>query len=281
MKDGEATRNIFRGRTAERSRPRLSGGDRDDDWRGFGQNRGRQAAHAALRLNAAQRVMGICNACRYCEGFSAVSPPSNAERFSPGKSRLSPTFAHNLFFGTYACPIRRHTNSPWNIPKLFAELPSSILRECARPQTFFPRSLCAHWSSCGSAKRDPGRRGDFYRVIPHSTMIAIFGLAAAFAIVMLVASVARFWRKSAGKRSPYGRGSDAPFEPPLGAVFAKSGRQTAANLQCISQRNDARIISPAIRVILARAASFTISRSTAAALLRLHRGRRHRALPVG
>ena len=166
--------------------------------------------------NAAQRVMGICNACRYCEGYCAVFPAIERRTvFSPGDLTYLANLCHNCSECYYACPYTPPHEFAVNVPKLFAELRAQSYRECARPHwyggTILPAlAVCALVFLWGARSGTPAG-ADFYRVIPHSTMIAIFGLAAAFAIVMLVASVARFWRKSAGEPLPTVAAQDATF----------------------------------------------------------------------
>jgi citrate/tricarballylate utilization protein len=149
----------------------------------------------------AQRVMGICNACRYCEGYCAVFPAIERRTvFSSGDLTYLANLCHNCSECYYACPYTPPHEFAVNVPKLFAELRAQSYRECARPHwyggTILPAlAVCVPvflWGARSGAA--PG--ADFYRVIQHSTMIAIFGLAGVFAIAMLAAGAARFWRKS-------------------------------------------------------------------------------------
>ena len=157
----------------------------------------------ALNSNA-QRVMAICNACRYCEGYCAVFPAIERQTvFSSGDLGYLANLCHNCSECYYACPYTPPHEFAVNVPKLFAELRAQSYRESAWPHWYggadilFPRAGCRACSSSyweGEASQPP--RPEFYSIIPHSTMIAIFGAAAGFAVAMLIAGVLRFWRSS-------------------------------------------------------------------------------------
>ena len=61
----------------------------------------------------AQRVMGICNACRYCEGFCAVFPAHRTPEPPSLQpiSLTSPIFATIARNATMLARIRRRMNS--------------------------------------------------------------------------------------------------------------------------------------------------------------------------
>jgi citrate/tricarballylate utilization protein len=169
----------------------------------------------------AQRVMGICNACRYCEGYCAVFPamelsslqameqrstqaPDRIAAISLADLNYLANLCHNCAECYYACPYTPPHEFAVNVPKLFAEIRAQSYRECARPQWYggaiIPAlALCLLvflWGAWAESGSNAGPTADFYSVISHSTMIAIFGSAAGLVFVMLIAGVARFWRKS-------------------------------------------------------------------------------------
>jgi citrate/tricarballylate utilization protein len=148
----------------------------------------------------AQRVLGICNACRYCEGYCAVFPAIERRSvFAPADLMYLANLCHNCAECYYACPYTPPHEFAVNVPRLLAEIRAQSYRECARPRwyggTILPALalsllvfLLGSWHASGAG---------FYSVIPHSAMIAIFGFAAAFVVAMLSAGVVRFWRQSA------------------------------------------------------------------------------------
>jgi citrate/tricarballylate utilization protein len=149
----------------------------------------------------AQRVIGICNACRYCEGYCAVFPALEGRTvFSSGDLAYLANLCHNCGECYYACPYTPPHEFAVNMPKLFAELRAQSYRESAWPHWYggaaFPALAVCLLVFLWGAQSGPAPGADFYGVIPHAAMIAIFGLAAAFVVAMLIAGVARFWRES-------------------------------------------------------------------------------------
>ena len=68
----------------------------------------------ADQLREAERLMTICNACRYCEGFCAVFPAMELRRdFPAGDLDYLANLCHELrrLLSTTAS-TRRRTNSP-------------------------------------------------------------------------------------------------------------------------------------------------------------------------
>lgn len=153
----------------------------------------------------AQRVMSICNACRYCEGYCAVFPAMERQTvFTPGDVAYLANLCHNCSECYYACPYTPPHEFAVNVPKLFAEVRAQSYRESAWPHWYggaiVPAVALCLLAFLWGARSAEG--GDFYGVIPHSTMIAIFGTAAVFVLVMMVAGTVRFWGRSgsAGRR---------------------------------------------------------------------------------
>ena len=171
--------------------------------------------HATETLNEADRLMVVCNSCRYCEGLCAVFPAMEMRRaFTSGELRY---FA-NLCHGCGACYDDCQFSPPHefnvNVPKVLAQLRAESYAHYAWPRAFaglFQRngmaiSLIATLSvtvfTIGFAMwTDPGALfavhtgpGAFYRLMPHNTMVAIFGAAFLYAILALVMGLRAFWR---------------------------------------------------------------------------------------
>jgi citrate/tricarballylate utilization protein len=145
--------------------------------------------------------MTICNACRYCEGYCAVFPAMERQTvFTPGDLGYLANLCHNCSECYYACPYTPPHEFAVNVPRLFAEVRAQSYRESAWPHWYggaivpaVALALCLVAFLWG-ARSASGR--DFYGVIPHSAMIAIFGTAAVFVLVMMGAGSVRFWAKS-------------------------------------------------------------------------------------
>lgn len=186
------------------------------------------------------RVMSICNACRYCEGYCAVFPTLERSSiqamggqtvFSPGDLTYLANLCHNCAECYYACPYTPPHEFALNVPKLFAEIRAQSYRESAWPHwyggTILPALVLCLLVFLWGARGGTAAGGDFYSIIPHSTMIAIFGFAAGFVLAILIAGVARFWRKSGPAGTPSGR-------PSSGLWSILSALRDAMTLQYLS-----------------------------------------------
>jgi citrate/tricarballylate utilization protein len=167
------------------------------------------AESTPLNSNA-QRVIAICNACRYCEGYCAVFPAIERQTvFSPSDLGYLANLCHNCAECYYACPYTPPHEFAVNVPKLFAELRAQSYREHARPHWYggamLPMLAVCLLIFLWGARSEPASGTGFYSILPHSTMIAIFGAAAGFAVAMLIAGVVRFWRKSGSPAAPLGK----------------------------------------------------------------------------
>src|ERR1035438_9069534 len=139
------------------------------------------------------RVLQICNACRYCEGFCAVFP-AMTRRLEFGRADIH--YLANLCHGGGAC-LHACQYAP---PHEFAvSLPKAMAR--VRGKTYvdyaWPRALGALYRRNGltlslalgaglalfmllaatSAARRSGPLpgGDFYAVLPHDLLVLLFG----------------------------------------------------------------------------------------------------------
>jgi citrate/tricarballylate utilization protein len=157
----------------------------------------------------AQRIIGICNACRYCEGYCAVFPAIERQTvFSPGDLTYLANLCHNCGECYYACPYTPPHEFAVNVPKLLAEIRAQSYRESAWPHwyggTILPALAFCLLVFLWGARSGTAPGADFYSIISHASMIAIFGSAAALVVAMLIAGVVRFWRKSGPAGSPSG-----------------------------------------------------------------------------
>jgi citrate/tricarballylate utilization protein len=149
------------------------------------------------------RIMRICNSCRYCEGFCAVFPAmEKRQTFLDGDLNYLANLCHNCGECYYACQYAPPHEFAVNVPKLLAEIRAKSYRTYAWPRPLASRT--AVWSivtaslvlSIFYARGVAGRGGDFYRVVPHRTMVLAFGGASVLVFVALFAGFIRFWRNS-------------------------------------------------------------------------------------
>lgn len=169
--------------------------------------------HATDTLNEADRLMVVCNSCRYCEGLCAVFPAMEMRRsFTAGDLRY---FA-NLCHGCGACYDDCQFSPPHefnvNVPKVLAQLRADSYAHYAWPRAFagvFQRnglaiSLIAALSVAAFiagfvAWVDPGMLlashrgpGAFYKLMPHNAMVAIFGTAFLYAVLAIAMGLRAF-----------------------------------------------------------------------------------------
>ncbi|MCA1452666.1 tricarballylate utilization 4Fe-4S protein TcuB [Bradyrhizobium sp. BRP22] len=171
--------------------------------------------HGTRILQEADRLMTVCNSCRYCEGLCAVFPAMEMRRsFSDGDLN----YLANLCHACGACYVDCQFSPPHefnvNVPKTLAVARAESYAAYVWPRalsSMFERnglviSLVAAFSMAAfilgfAAFNDPKLLfgvhtgpGAFYRLMPHNAMVALFGAAFLYAILALVMSVRAFWR---------------------------------------------------------------------------------------
>ena len=85
-------------------------------------------------LREAERMMVICNACRYCEGFCAVFPAMELRRtFSWQDLKYLANLCHDCRGCYYACQYAPPHEFSVNVPKALGDLRVENYRECCWP----------------------------------------------------------------------------------------------------------------------------------------------------
>jgi citrate/tricarballylate utilization protein len=166
----------------------------------------------------ARRVMEICNACRYCEGYCPVFPAMERRRdFSAADLGHLANLCHNCKGCWYACQYAPPHEFGLNLPKTFSELRVETYVEHAWPQPmarFFERNgLFAAMLTAISlgavmilaimlagADFTAVHRGEgaFYAVVPYEVMVALGGLTFGFAVLAMGVGGVSYWRRSGG-----------------------------------------------------------------------------------
>jgi citrate/tricarballylate utilization protein len=158
------------------------------------------------------RLMEICNACRYCEGFCAVFPAMTRRLdFVKADVNYLANLCHNCGACYHACQYAPPHEFAVNVPKAMAMVRRETYVEYAWPAAFgglYKRNgttlavalaaglallLLLAVLTTGSLVREP-LAGNFYAVFPHNLMASMFGAVFAFAVVALGIGVTRFWR---------------------------------------------------------------------------------------
>ncbi|MBI3433935.1 MAG: tricarballylate utilization 4Fe-4S protein TcuB [Proteobacteria bacterium] len=165
-------------------------------------------------LAEAERLMTICNSCRYCEGLCAVFPAMEMRRaFSAGDLNYLANLCHGCGACYYDCQFAPPHAFDVNVPRNFAALRAQSYATYAWPRALsglFARNGLAVASVAALsvaafvigfvAGNDPAAlfavqsgAGAFYRLMPHGAMAAIFGAAFVYAIVAIGMGVRMFW----------------------------------------------------------------------------------------
>ncbi len=158
------------------------------------------------------RVMQICNACRYCEGFCAVFPAMTRRlEFGRADVHFLANLCHNCGACLHACQYAPPHEFAVNVPKAMAKCvcrPMWTMRGQRRFGALYKRNgLTLALALAGglalflilamvSKARCSRRRsaGNFYAVFPHNTLALLFGVVFLFAMLALGVGVRRFWR---------------------------------------------------------------------------------------
>src|ERR1041385_4357877 len=175
----------------------------------------RPGVHATALLAEADRLMTVCNSCRYCEGLCAVFPAMEMRRaFSDGDLN----YLANLCHACGACYVDCQFSPPHefdvNVPRVLAQVRNESYSAYAWPRAFAPAfarnglvisivaALCiaafilgfAGWQDRSVLFGTHTGPGAFYRLMPHAAMAWLFGLAFLFATVALALTLGAFWR---------------------------------------------------------------------------------------
>ena len=164
-------------------------------------------------VREAERLMTICNACRYCEGLCAVYPAMEMRRsFTAGDLNYLANLCHQCGACFPDCQYAPPHQFEVNIPGALAKLRNESYAAYAWPRALAPafarNGLAIALTAAVSvavfvlvfvAVQDPAvlferHGGDFYRLMPHTAMVALFGLVSLYVIVAWVMSLASFWR---------------------------------------------------------------------------------------
>lgn len=170
-------------------------------------------------LREAERILRICNACRYCEGFCAVFPAIERRRaFSEADLKYLANLCHNCRDCYYACQYSPPHEFNLNVPKVLAELRMEIYGDLAWPSRFsclFERNGLRVWmitSLCviivsllaimlqGFSTVFSSHSGEaaFYKVVPYWVMVFPMSALGIAAVAILLRGGVKFWSETEG-----------------------------------------------------------------------------------
>ena len=88
-------------------------------------------------VEEAQRVLSICNACRYCEGYCAVFPALERRlEFGENDVHYLANLCHNCGACLYACQYAPPHEFQLNFPKILAQVRKETYKKYAWPAAF-------------------------------------------------------------------------------------------------------------------------------------------------
>jgi citrate/tricarballylate utilization protein len=137
-----------------------------------------------------ERIMRICNACRYCEGYCAVFPAmEKRQSFAAGDLNYLANLCHNCSECYYACQYAPPHEFAVDVPKLFAEIRERSYQQYAWPGAFargtFVCLVIAAYLILS-----------IHNVLSHGVLVRLFGGVSLFVLIAFAVGFARFWRDS-------------------------------------------------------------------------------------
>jgi citrate/tricarballylate utilization protein len=181
----------------------------------------------ALPLTATEgevsRILQICNACRYCEGFCAVFPAMTRRlEFGKADTHYLANLCHNCGACLHACQYAPPHEFAVNVPRAMAQVRMQTYQDYAWPPALgalYGRAgltvalalagglalfLVLAVALSGSLLHEP-LAGNFYAIFPHNFLAGVFGAVFLFIVFALGMGLRRFWREV----SPAGDGRPA------------------------------------------------------------------------
>ena len=171
--------------------------------------------HGTKILEEADRLMTVCNSCRYCEGLCAVFPAMEMRRsFGDGDLNYLANLCHSCGACYTDCQFSPPHEFNVNVPRTLAIARADSYATYAWPRAFAPLfarngfaiaiiaalSIAAFiigfaaWTDHAVLFGVHTGPGAFYKLMPHNTMAALFSAVFVYAIVALAMGVRAFWR---------------------------------------------------------------------------------------
>jgi citrate/tricarballylate utilization protein len=186
-----------------------------------------------------ERVMTVCNACRYCEQYCPVFPAMEQRvTFNSADLVYLANLCHNCGECLYACQYAPPHEFGINVPKTLAEIRlrsyeeycwpafmgaafrrygvvTALLLAAAFSAVLFGLTLWANPDGFNQA----APAGNFYSVVSHGVMVGLFGAVGLYVVAALAIGLRRF--KSAFAASKPDRrfgGTGSAASPPWSAL---------------------------------------------------------------
>jgi citrate/tricarballylate utilization protein len=177
---------------------------------------GRTVAQPPSSLGADQaevaRLLHICNACRYCEGFCAVFP-AMTRRLEFGKADVDylANLCHNCGACLHACQYALPHEFGVNLPRAMARVRVQTYADYAWPAPlgalYRRNGLAVSLALAGALALflvlavafqgglwSPPLGGNFYAIFPHDLMVSLFAPIFLFSVLALAMGARRYWK---------------------------------------------------------------------------------------
>ena len=153
-------------------------------------------------IEEARQSVGICNSCRYCEGFCAVFPALEQRLdFTRGDLHYLANLCHNCSECYYACQYAPPHEFNVNLPAQLAAVRKQTYQTYAWPGVIargFEKSgllasllfllamvLLLGVSALFADGVSSAPAGQFYAIFPHGVLVTVFGAAALWVLLAL------------------------------------------------------------------------------------------------
>ena len=170
-------------------------------------------------LQEAERVMSICNACRYCEGLCAVFPAMEKRiSFAAADLNYLANLCHECSACYYDCQHVPPHEFAIDVPRALSAVRADSYAEHVWPKALAPAfnrngltvallsaAIVTLFIIVVAAVRSPQALitapsvpGNFYAVLSHDVMLAIFLPAFLIGVLGLAIAARNFWKQIAG-----------------------------------------------------------------------------------
>ncbi len=188
------------------------------------------------------RVMQICNACRYCEGFCAVFPAMTRRlEFAKADTHYLANLCHGCGACLHACQYAPPHEFAVNVPRALAKVRAQTYQDYAWPSALgrlyrhagllvalalaggLALFLLLAVAISGQLARDPPTT-NFYAIFPHNLLTWVFGVVFIFALLALAVGASRFWREISPSKD-----ADLSSGPTIAKICAPAFAEAASD----------------------------------------------------
>lgn len=164
----------------------------------------------------AARVMGICNSCRYCEGFCAVFPAMERRlAFTPSSVHFLANLCHNCGACYHSCQyapphefalevpkalarVRQETYSQFATPPALGKLYhhqglALVLASIAGLMVIMMAALVINGGSLSRLISAASTSELFYEITPHNLLVGLFLPVFAWSVLVMARSGQKYW----------------------------------------------------------------------------------------